>query len=123
MPPDGGEGDGVMPSKGGPCEKLSFPDPEPADDVERKEPSSKKLPRRMLGYDALTGDAEGDGSGFVDVDNVLIARSFRRRWLPPSFLARDLAKRRPQLCQEEKKRHEPTDDPDESVMKECVRVA
>ena len=67
MPPDGGEGDGVMPSKGGPCEKLSFPDPEPADDVERNEPSSKKLPRRMLGYDALTGDAEGDGSGFVDV--------------------------------------------------------
>ena len=50
----------------------------------------------MVGYEALTGDAEGDGSGFVD--NVLIARAFvRRRWLPPSFFARDLAKRRPHL--------------------------
>lgn len=41
MPPDGGEGDGVMPSKPAPCEKLSFPEPDPADDVERNELSSK----------------------------------------------------------------------------------
>ena len=51
----------------------------------------------MFGYEALTGDAEGDGSGFVDVDNVLIARSLRRRWLLPSFFARDLANRKPHL--------------------------
>ena len=49
----------------------------------------------MVGYEALAGDAEGDGSGFVN--NVLIARSLRRRWLPPSFFARDLANRKPHL--------------------------
>lgn len=60
----------------------------------------------MLGYEALTGDAEGDGSGFTDVDNVLMARSFRRRWLFPSFLARDLAKRKPHLRAQRKSESE-----------------
>lgn len=49
----------------------------------------------MVGYEALTGDADGDGSGLTD--NVLIARSLRRRWLLPSFFARDLANRKPHL--------------------------
>ena len=70
------------------------------------------LPRRTLGYVALTGDAEGEGSGLVDVERVLIARSLRRRWLPPSFLARDLANRRPHL--------DVTDQGGRSVIDKCA---